>query len=76
MFKSLGSYSDKDILQIAASVDSNSEHPLAKAIIDAAKGEGLELRKTSDFTSITGKGVLAKIDDKQIGVGSLKLLEH
>lgn len=76
MFKSLGSYSDKDILQIAASVDSNSEHPLAKAIIDAAKGEDLELKKTSDFTSITGKGVLAKIENKLIGVGSLKLLEH
>ncbi|MCD6395929.1 MAG: copper-translocating P-type ATPase [Spirochaetaceae bacterium] len=76
MFKSLGLYSDKDILQIAASVDSNSEHPLAKAIIDTAKGEGLKLKKTSDFTSITGKGVLAKIENKLIGVGSLKLLEH
>ncbi len=76
MFKSLSSYTDKEILQLAASVDSNSEHPLAKAIMDAAKREGLELKKTTDFTSITGKGVLAKIDNNLIGAGSLKLLEH
>ncbi|MDA3941135.1 MAG: copper-translocating P-type ATPase [Spirochaetia bacterium] len=76
MFKSLSSYSNSEILQIAASVDSNSEHPLSKAIIDAAKTEDLELKKTTDFNSITGKGVHAKIDDKLIGVGSLKLLEH
>ena len=76
MVRSLSSYNNKEVLQMAASVDSNSEHPLGKAIVDAAKMEGLGLEKTEDFNSITGKGAVARIGKNLVGIGNLKLMEH
>src|SRR5438874_3155460 len=53
--------SEHDLLQIAASVEAHSEHPLARAIVDAAKKEQIALREMSDFQSMTGGGVSAKL---------------
>jgi P-type Cu+ transporter len=66
--------SERDLLQIAASVESQSEHPLARAIVESAKQEKIELRGVTDFQSITGGGVSAKVDDKIILVGKEKFL--
>jgi P-type Cu+ transporter len=63
-----------DLLQIAASVESHSEHPLARAIVEAAKKEQIALREVADFQSTTGAGVSAKIDDRQVLVGKEKFL--
>ena len=66
--------SEHDLLQIAASLESRSEHPLARAIVKAAKKEKIELREVTDFHSTTGGGVSGRFNDKQILVGKKKFL--
>jgi len=53
--------SERDLLRIAASVESQSEHPLARAIVEAAKKEKIELGNVTDFQSTTGGGVAGKL---------------
>ncbi len=64
------------ILCLAASVERNSEHPLAQAIVRKAKEEGIEFLKTENFKAIFGKGVEAIIDDKRVLVGRRLLMEE
>ncbi len=64
-----GGYDDNDVLELAASLEKHSEHPLASAIIEEAKGRGLKLAEVKDFESITATGVKGKVDDKEIFVG-------
>src|SRR4029453_4307054 len=52
---------EHDLLQIAASVEAQSEHPLARAIVEAAKKESFELREVTDFQSTAGGGVSAQL---------------
>jgi P-type Cu+ transporter len=66
--------SDRELLQIAASVESQSEHPLARAIVESAKQEKIELRTVTDFQSTTGGGVSAKVDGKIVLIGKEKFL--
>ena len=54
--------SERDLLQIAASVEAHSEHPLARAIVEAVKKEQITLRDVTDFQSTTGGGVSGQID--------------
>ncbi len=55
-----------EVLQVAASVERNSEHPLAKAIVQKAKEQGIELLKADGFKAIPGKGVSALLEGKQV----------
>ena len=64
----------RDLLQIAASLENQSEHPLARAIVAAANKEQIELREATGFESTTGGGVAAKLDDKLVRVGKEKFL--
>src|SRR5437764_12945885 len=66
--------SERDLLRIAASVESHSEHPLARAIAEAAKKEQIELHHVTGFESITGGGVRGNIDEKSIINCKAKLL--
>jgi Cu+-exporting ATPase len=66
--------SERDLLQIAASVEAHSEHPLARAIVEAAKKEQVALRDVTDFQSTTGGGVSAKVNDRRVLVGKQKFL--
>lgn len=68
-------YTEKDILFFAASLENNSEHPLAGAIIHEAKLQNIELQNPSDFHAEIGKGVYGIINNKKIALGNLKLLE-
>jgi P-type Cu+ transporter len=68
--------SERDLLQIAASVESHSEHPVARAIVEAAKKEQITLRDVTDFLSTTGGGVSAKFDGRRILAGNEKFLAH
>jgi Cu+-exporting ATPase len=63
------SWTDESVLQLAASVESHSEHPLASAIVHAAKERNLQLHPISDFTSETGVGVSAMVNGKRVSVG-------
>jgi P-type Cu+ transporter len=66
--------SERELMKIAASVESQSEHPLARAIVGSAKQEKLELRGITDFQSITGGGVSGNLDGKTILIGKEKFL--
>ena len=62
------------ILRIAASVEKNSEHPLAQAIINKAKENNIEPQKVSKFKVVPGKGVKALFNGKEVYLGTKKLL--
>jgi Cu+-exporting ATPase len=66
---------DQDqVLRVAASLEASSEHPLAKAVMNAAKEKTVEPQTVADFTAVEGKGVQAVIDGQQAFVGNDKLL--
>ncbi len=67
---------ETQLLQLAASVERNSEHPLAEAIVKKAKMEEIKLLDAEDFKAIFGKGVEAKIKGKKILVGRRLLMEE
>ena len=69
-----GNMSERELLQIAASVESQSEHPLARAIVEGATKEKLGLWNVNDFNSTTGGGVSGKLDGKTIHIGKEKFL--
>jgi Cu+-exporting ATPase len=58
-----------NLLSIAASVESQSEHPLARAVVSEAKQRGISLRKVEDFVSVTGAGLQAEVDGKKVLIG-------
>jgi P-type Cu+ transporter len=63
-------FQEKELLQLAASVERGSEHPLADAILRAAKERGLELSTVEDFDSPTGKGATGKVNGRVIVLGN------
>lgn len=76
MVHGINGWSDDEVLRLAASVDKQSEHPLAAAIVAAAERRGLALGTIQAFASITGKGVTALIEGHRISVGNEKLLSE
>ena len=68
--------SEDELLLTAASVEQNSEHPLATAIVHGAHERGMKLRPVADFASVTGGGVVGKIDGRALIVGKLRLLRE
>jgi len=66
---------DDDVLRLAGAVESDSEHPLARAIVEAAASRG-QVATASDFRSITGRGVEAIIDGEAYAVGGPRLLRE
>lgn len=71
-----GGFSENELLQLAASVEQHSEHPLSHSIVEAAKIRELPLIDVSDFDSITGSGVKGTVNEKQALIGSTSLLEE
>jgi len=69
----LGEMKASTVLLIAASLEQQSEHPLAKAIVTAAKAKGMELDTPETFTAIPGKGIWAKFGQSVYGVGNRRL---
>ncbi len=68
------SVSEETMLQLAASVEKASEHPLAAAIVAGAKRRSLSLLPEADFASITGQGAQATVSGKMVAVGNEKLM--
>jgi Cu+-exporting ATPase len=66
----------KEILRLAASIERASEHPLAAAIVAAAEKEGARLVNTEEFRSLTGRGVIGKVEGRSVALGNTKLLEE
>lgn len=69
-----GGFSEDEVLRLAASLDQGSEHPLADAIVSAAKERGLALSKADSFESSTGIGVRGKVDGKSLALGNTALM--
>ena len=68
--------SEEKLLQLAASVEAGSEHPLGEAIVRGAKDREIEVKEIKNFNSVTGKGVKAEVEGKEVLVGSRKLMEE
>jgi P-type E1-E2 ATPase len=69
--------SEDEVLALAAAAEAPSEHPLARAIVEAAIERDLPLSSAADFASATGRGVTARVGDRQVVVGQTSLLaEH
>lgn len=64
------------VLQLGASLERASEHPLAAAIVNGAEAKGLALTSVEAFRSITGKGVTGTVEDRAVALGNLKLFEE
>jgi Cu+-exporting ATPase len=67
-------FDETQLLRLVASLEQASEHPLAGAILAAAKDKKVGLVGIANFDSITGKGVVGTLDDKKIGVGNVALM--
>jgi len=67
-------FDETDLLRLAASLENASEHPLAAAIVEAAKERSLRLSPVSDFDSPTGKGVVGKVDGRAVALGNARFL--
>jgi Cu+-exporting ATPase len=72
----VGDWDRTEILRLAAGVEVGSEHPLAAAILAGVRAERLQLSRAEDFKSITGKGVVGKVDGRSVALGNRKLLEE
>lgn len=73
---SFNSLSENELLLFAASINSQSEHPLAEAIVNKAKKEKVEIKPIFEFEAVSGKGVLGKVENKNIVIGNDKLLQE
>jgi P-type Cu+ transporter len=74
MFANTGVVDDETALRLAASLERSSEHPLAAAFVTAANERGLKLAPVSEFRSVTGKGVIGRVDGRAIALGNQSLL--
>ncbi len=68
-------FDEKSVLHFGASIERGSEHPLASAIVKGAEERGISLTDVDGFDSVTGKGVIGKIEGHKIALGNRKLLE-
>ena len=65
---------DDDVLRLASSLEKSSEHPLAAAIVAAAREKAIASEELNDFASVTGKGVTGKVAGQSVALGNAKLM--
>jgi Cu2+-exporting ATPase len=75
-FKTAPGLSEEEALSLAASVEQESEHPIARALVEAAKARHLSLARASAFTALAGRGAQASVADRSLQVGGPRLLEQ
>ena len=68
--------SEEDLLRLIASAEQGSEHPLAAAIVRAARARGLELGEVSEFEALAGHGLEATVEGRRLAIGNARLLER
>lgn len=69
-------YTENEILHLIASLNNSSEHPLAQATVKYGKEKQVEISKTEQFNSVTGKGVEGSVDGKSLYLGNAKMMEY
>lgn len=67
---------ENQLLQLTAAVELNSEHVIAKAIVEHAKNKGLKIPPAEEFKALPGRGAYGKVGGKEVYVGSISLLEE
>jgi P-type Cu+ transporter len=67
---------ETELLRYAASVEASSEHPLADAVVGKARNDGLDLLEIKEFTSFSGKGIMAVVNGKEIVIGNRTLFSE
>jgi len=67
---------EKELLKLASAIELNSEHIIAKAIVNYAEDKKIKIPETTDFTAIPGKGAKGKVKEKTVYIGSPSLLEE
>jgi Cu+-exporting ATPase len=65
---------EKNLLRLAASVESGSEHPIGRAIVREAESRGMDLQAVAEFTAVAGKGVRGRINGQEVLIGTPDLL--
>jgi len=73
--EALGDFDESRVLQVAASLERGSEHPLAEAIVAGARERDLDLLDVEDFDSVTGQGVTGSVDGKPVALGNAALMK-
>jgi Cu+-exporting ATPase len=68
-------FDEDDVLRFAAAVERNSEHPLAGAIVEGARAQGLTLAEVQNFNAIPGHGVEAEVEGRKVLLGNARLME-
>ena len=71
-----GKYNENELLKIAASVENDSEHPLAEAIVNKAKEKDIEIKPYEKFRAMPGYGIRAIFEGKEVQIGNRKLMEN
>lgn len=74
--KTVSGVSEEDLIRVAASLEQRSEHPLAQAIVAAAKERSMALVEPTDFDSPTGKGVIGTVEGRPIALGADRYLDE
>ena len=68
-------FDEHEVLRLSAALERGSEHPLAAAIVEGASERGIAVPESSDFASVTGKGVTGQVDGRRVALGNAALLE-
>ncbi len=72
----LGGLDETALLQLAASLEKASEHPLAEPIVKAAESRGLRLLAVEGFEAVTGQGITGRVDGKAVALGTARLMQR
>ncbi|MFH1284987.1 MAG: heavy metal translocating P-type ATPase, partial [Candidatus Micrarchaeota archaeon] len=67
---------ERELLALAGSVEKNSEHPLAEAVVKYAKEKGIAVREPTSFLAVSGKGVRASVNGKKVSIGNEKFMRE
>lgn len=67
-------FSEDDLLQLASSLERSSEHPLAAAVVSAARAKNLPGEEPTNFASVTGKGVTGRVGPREVALGNARLM--
>ena len=67
---------ERDLLALAAAVESSSEHPLAAAVVEHAQREGVTIGAVEDFRALPGRGALGRVGGRDVAVGNLRMMRE
>ena len=67
---------ESELLQLSAAAERGSEHPIGKAVVQAAKERGLEIATPSQFKAVTGHGITAQVSENSVIIGNLSLMQQ